>query len=275
MGPNMAHAFYDGDPKQGGQLLGVVRTTKRLEPGQFEDISLTVSNLPLNDVWVAADDDGTGKGVESESDETNNAHHVQVVFIPPQVYVTSPEDRSTLQANMQVLVTGQGIAATTTGSVNAVLVNRIVNVSVKGVPVDALDSAGNFFTRVAVLPGQNTIEIIATDAFGQTSATTLTLTGALSAMSGVDFSVLSDVSASLQGEYGRTAFNEKSSVLYADMAIRNAGQYAADTPLLVGITNLSDPSVRVRDTGRRDHRKACRTLTSRALSRETHWRPAW
>ena len=63
----------------------------------------------------------------------------------------------------------------------------------------------------------------------------------------VDFSVLSDVSASLRSEYGRTEFNDYSSVLYADVAIRNAGQYATDTLLLVGITHLSDPSVRVED----------------------------
>ena len=35
-------------------------------------------------------------------------------------------------------------------------------------------------------------------------------------------------------------------LLFADWAIENAGQYPADAPLFVGVTNLSDPSVQVR-----------------------------
>src|SRR5262249_52278819 len=49
------------------------------------------------------------------------------------------------------------------------------------------------------------------------------------------------------GEYGRTSFDEGSNVLYADLSVRNTGQYPADAPLLVGVTNLSDPNVRVKD----------------------------
>ena len=41
--------------------------------------------------------------------------------------------------------------------------------------------------------------------------------------------------------------DEQTDVLHADLALRNAGQYAVDGPLLVGITNLSDPAVLVRD----------------------------
>ena len=91
------------------------------------------------------------------------------------------------------------------------------------------------------------MEFTTSDASGQTASCTLTLEGIQRPEGQIDFSQFSDVSASFTGEYGRTSFNENSDVLYADMAIRNAGQYAADTPLLVGITNLSDPSVRVRN----------------------------
>src|SRR5262249_18036719 len=62
----------------------------------------------------------------------------------------------------------------------------------------------------------------------------------------IDFSLLSDVSGSLAADYGRTSFDEAAHVLYADLAVRNAGQYAADAPLLVGVKNISDPSVRLR-----------------------------
>ncbi|NEP56504.1 MAG: tandem-95 repeat protein, partial [Symploca sp. SIO2G7] len=63
----------------------------------------------------------------------------------------------------------------------------------------------------------------------------------------IDFSLLSDVSASLAAEYGRTSFNDETDILYTDLAVRNAGQYLVDAPLLVAIANLSDPSVRVLD----------------------------
>ena len=65
-------AFYDGDPRTGGQLFGTALTSKLLEVGEFEDVSLTVASRPLNTVWVVADDDGTGVGKVRECDEGNN-----------------------------------------------------------------------------------------------------------------------------------------------------------------------------------------------------------
>ena len=34
-------AFYDGDPDAGGELLGVATLSQNLEPGEFEDLSVT------------------------------------------------------------------------------------------------------------------------------------------------------------------------------------------------------------------------------------------
>jgi RHS repeat-associated protein len=65
-------AFYEGDPRTGGRLLGVSQTSKRLEIGDFEDVTLTVASPPLSTVWVVADDDGTGVGKVRECDEVNN-----------------------------------------------------------------------------------------------------------------------------------------------------------------------------------------------------------
>ena len=48
--------FYDGDPRQGGLLRGVAKTTVQLAPGQYEDVSLTVSGPFFADTWVLADD---------------------------------------------------------------------------------------------------------------------------------------------------------------------------------------------------------------------------
>ncbi len=67
-------AFYQGDPQAGGVLLGTTKTTKKLEIGAFEDVSLTVNSTSLQNIWVVADDDGTGKGQVNECEENNNRY---------------------------------------------------------------------------------------------------------------------------------------------------------------------------------------------------------
>ena len=83
VGPDIQVAFYDGDPRAGGVLRGVTNTTVRLEPGTFEDVSMTLSVQGVNDLWVVADDDGTGKGQVNECDEENNFYHPNVNLPPP------------------------------------------------------------------------------------------------------------------------------------------------------------------------------------------------
>ncbi len=68
-------AFYNGDPAAGGTLLGTVATTRRLEPGEFEDVTF-VWRTPAPGtytVFVVADP-GAGRGKVSECDEANNRH---------------------------------------------------------------------------------------------------------------------------------------------------------------------------------------------------------
>ncbi|MCA2577755.1 MAG: tandem-95 repeat protein [Microcystis sp. M41BS1] len=67
-------AFYKGDPKAGGVLLGTTKTTQKLEIGGFEDVSITVTGTSLQNIWVVADDDGTGKGQVNECNEENNRY---------------------------------------------------------------------------------------------------------------------------------------------------------------------------------------------------------
>jgi RHS repeat-associated protein len=68
----------------------------------------------------------------------------------------------------------------------------------------------------------------------------------LPAAATIDFTRLTDVTASLQSVYGRTSYDEAPHVLYAGLAARNAGQYPVNAPLVAVINHLSDPSVRVR-----------------------------
>jgi choice-of-anchor C domain-containing protein len=67
-------AFYRGDPATGGALIGTTQTTKPLNPGEYEDVSVIWSNPPagLHPIVVVADDDGTSHGSIAEGDETNN-----------------------------------------------------------------------------------------------------------------------------------------------------------------------------------------------------------
>lgn len=67
-------AFYKGDPKAGGMILGTSKTTKELDVGAFEDVSLTISSASIQNIWIVADDDGNGNGQVNECDEENNRY---------------------------------------------------------------------------------------------------------------------------------------------------------------------------------------------------------
>ena len=124
---------------------------------------------------------------------------------------------------------------------------RIVDVTVNGVPADALDAQGNFFAREIVQAGKNSYQIVATDAAGHTQSATVEVQGISAQAPAAKFKTLADVSSSLSPEYGRTSFNEKTKTLFADLAMRNSAQFSVDAPLVIGITRLSKPSVRVLD----------------------------
>ncbi|HIP96216.1 MAG TPA: tandem-95 repeat protein, partial [Anaerolineae bacterium] len=57
--------------------------------------------------------------------------------------------------------------------------------------------------------------------------------------------VIPAVSLGLAALYGRTSFYDGTRVLYADLQLRNDGQFPVDTPFLVGVINISHPTVRV------------------------------
>jgi YD repeat-containing protein len=184
----------------------------------------------------------TAQGDDSVTAAVGSFRDTSVVhWRPPAlsyVQILSPQEGANIPAGTSVLVTGQ----TSSDS----LLGRVVTVTVDGVPVEALDSGGRFFTRLRIGPGENAFEFTASDGSRQTPSTTLTLVGMQPVADKPEFANLSDVSGSIAGRYGRTSFNADLKVLYADLALENTGAYTVDGPLLVGITNLSDPTVRVR-----------------------------
>lgn len=75
--PGVKAFFYDGDPANGGTLIGPAATTKPLERGQFEDLSL-IWSAPAegsHTITVIVDPDGT----VAECDKVNNSASLQTL----------------------------------------------------------------------------------------------------------------------------------------------------------------------------------------------------
>ncbi len=155
---------------------------------------------------------------------------------PPTLSVSDPVSGTALPAGQTVVITGQALDGTGPASV----------VRVNGQAVDALDAAGNFFQQAQVAAGTNSFTVEASDAAGATATTRVTVEGAQLSAGAVDFAHLSVVSGSTFGLYGRTSWQDADNLLYTDFGVKNLGQYAVDGPILVGVTNISDPLVRLR-----------------------------
>lgn len=181
----------------------------------------------------------------TERNEANNIPRAMLDDLTPSVFVRTPADGSTLSPGSTVLVSGAAtVRQPEVGGASTTPHNRIIAVLINGTAVDVLDAAGNFFAQVEILPGRNVFDITAIDACGQTAGTTLTVEGTRQPAGTTD--LLFDVSPSFTSEYARTSFDEKRDLLYAELAIRNVGQYGVDTPFYVGVRNISDPTVAVR-----------------------------
>ncbi|MCC7333737.1 MAG: putative Ig domain-containing protein [Pirellulaceae bacterium] len=161
-------------------------------------------------------------------------------FGPPQLSVSSPTNR--IDSGSTVLLSGFAIVD---GFIAANERNAITNVTANGLPVMSLDATGQFFEPVTIQPGINDFIFVATDAAGQQASVALQILGTQREPSDLDFSRYSDITGSFSGRYFRTSFNEQAKLLHVDLATRNDGQFVSDVPLLVGVKNVSDPSVRL------------------------------
>ncbi len=215
----------------------------------------TLPSLPWQEVESAVElSDHRGRYLEVEVTLQSSDRNVTPVVrsivtapLPPMgISIASPPDGTALAAGTSVVIAGQAHAQPLEVGSETVASNAVTAVLINGTPVEVLDAGGNFFTTITVAPGENVLVATAVDAFGQTATASLTLEGTQLAPGTIDFSRLVDVTASFQGEYGRTSFQEDTDMLYADLLIRNRGRYEADAPLLVGIANLSDPTIQVR-----------------------------
>ena len=96
------------------------------------------------------------------------------------ITATAPDTR--FPTGTVVLVTGKVVSS-----------EPIKRVTIDGVPVEALDAAGNFFTRVTISAGDNVFTFVGESVSGLTADTALTLNGFNP--DGIRFDTLSDVSA--------------------------------------------------------------------------------
>lgn len=157
----------------------------------------------------------------------------------PQVFVAAPLNGSSVAAGTTLVATGLAIADFPLATLDLVTVN--------GVPLTSVDAAGNFFVQLFVGPGENEFEFSAIDSNGNTGSQVIIISGTQRDTSKVDFSKFADVSGSFHQTYARSSFNQSKRSFLAETAIENIGQFPADIPLLVGITNISDPMILVRD----------------------------
>nr|WP_161501616.1 putative Ig domain-containing protein [Rhodopirellula sp. SM50] len=163
---------------------------------------------------------------------------------PPEITIVSPSTDASIEPSTIVL-SGIATAATPFLNVDQQFANSIAYVTVNGKPVDAMDAGGTFYTHVDVATGLNSYEVQAFDAYGQSRTVTVSVTGR--EPSGIELEQYSDITGSFSGVYGRTSFNEDQRYLYVDLATRNDGVFESKVPLLVGVRNISDPSVSVVD----------------------------
>jgi RHS repeat-associated protein len=168
-----------------------------------------------------------------------------VEVLPPTMEIFSPSDGRVEQVGKSIIISGNVRADRPDLPFGKSLPNIITHVTVNGVPVEALDSAGNFFAKVEVRLNVNQFDIIAYDSFGHSIARSISVVGSYSVND--NFETLTDVTASFLPDYSRTSFDERSKILFAEWAIRNDGQYPVGVPLYVGIKNISDPTVRLID----------------------------
>lgn len=169
--------------------------------------------------------------------DSRNTRPEGIADPPVELTVLEPIDDAKFISGSTVLITGSALPDDSPIPVATVTVN--------GQPVDRLDASGNFFEALDVLPGDNVVDVTAVNLDGETESTSLMFNG-VTTSSKAALDAISGRSNETLGRYGITSFDAASQILFTDLAITNGGTDAIETPFIVGITNLTDPTVQVR-----------------------------
>ena len=208
-GSGLYRLFWDGSALKTEQL-GLASDTAAV--GQWEHVTFSPSGI-------------------SELDEVPQ---------PPAIVVSAPVHSAGV--GERVLLSG---IAEAFGNSAPNIRNRISYVTVNGKPVDVLDNGASFFQSEFVGPGINRFVFEATDDIGQTVTAELTIEGLIKQPGSMDFRNYVDLTSAYTGLYSRTSFNDGSKELLVNLATRNDGTFVSDVPLLVGVKNISDPTVSI------------------------------
>lgn len=159
--------FYDGDPSNGGTLIGSSATTTALAQNAFEDVSTMWVMPPANatynslSVFTVVDQSNT----QTECREDNNRHDI---LMPIAANLTTPADGSAIQDTTPTIA-GTGEADTT---VNFVIKDQFGNDRVTATNI-RVDAQGNWSIDIpnALGDGTYTVELTAFDAVGNQGLT--------------------------------------------------------------------------------------------------------
>ncbi|MBQ9370568.1 MAG: fibro-slime domain-containing protein [Thermoguttaceae bacterium] len=152
---------------------------------------------------------------------------------PAVITVSAPQQDAVYDVDTTLVLSG---TATTDDPGEAVVATYV-----NGKPVDVIDVAGNYFVQTTVEPGENVYELTSIDSSGTRATETVSIYGRTETEK-IEY-LQFDVSPSFKPDYARTSFDERTDILYAELAIENVGQYSADAPFYVGVRNISDLNV--------------------------------
>lgn len=173
--------------------------------------------------------------------ERNTIYRIRRKVEPAALFISLKSVPETGRVGEELLLSG---AVNYTGNLSER--GKALIVKLNGVPVEALDVAGNFYSRVTLQNGTNDFVVSAEDEKGTRAEASITVLGTPSG-SPVQISALNEVSGSVSATYGTTSFQDDTSILFSDLAIKNLGARPLQPPLLVGFARLSDPSIRLVD----------------------------
>jgi len=174
-------AFYDGDPVQGGILIGVTRTNQELLAGDSETVSVEWI-LPApggHTIFVVADDNGTGARSLSQESLLENNVAVMVRNIcapdppPPTVFLVAEP----VQLTGELVLVGLEVPAGD-GAGEVFIVFTVTNVTDPDVPpmeVTLQDRGDLEVPLVFDTAGEYVITAEATDELGRTDTATATI----------------------------------------------------------------------------------------------------
>ena len=149
---------------------------------------------------------------------------------PPTITLDDPTGGQSAIVGQTLFVTGRAFAGTLSG--------RITLVTINGTPVEGIDAAGRFFTRLTAVEGANVITAVAQDDQGQTATATITVTGMAQDSSVNGFAT---TALSTRMVYSNTTFNRHDNRLLVDAVVQNLGTTRISGPIAVASRDF-DPA---------------------------------